>query len=359
MRVVVRSAATIFVLVLAGLCASSALGAARRPVVLHLKFHRLVLPQDEGILAEGRYVFFDYAYRGYVGSPPDPVGTVLDQQTGRRTPVSLPPGCPPQAMIGGPWVAFTCYTQQSGSYEELYSLASGAWRTIRIGEGAAPVAVGRYWIELMTCPGGEHCLETRAFQNIQTGAVRADPTTTQTFTDLDLPGLKANVCRPLHMLREPQDQETANRYQEIQFFGSYGIFHALTTANGTTWNVGDYVQRCGSRVQRPGGGIGNAHLLLLPDLGAGNCQRPIGPEPPCPRAIDGLFLPSGPRFTIPNPQGATRPAYHTGNVALSDRTLFLGTYNDEVCKGLFGPCTIFPIWTATLPSRPPSRLRSR
>jgi hypothetical protein len=312
------------------------------------------LPEDEGILAESRYVFFDYAGRGYVGAPPDPVGTVLDVRTGRRAPVSLQPGCPPETFMGGPWLVFSCYTQQAGNYLELYGLASGRWRTVPIDQGASAVAAGRYWLELVSCPGGEHCLQMRGFQNIQTGEVRADPTSSTTFTDLNSSGLTRKICKPLHVPTVSADYERANNYQDISFFGPYAVSYPFGTRQG--WG-GGYVQRCGSHSQRPGGAIANSHLVVLPSQSAGNCIRPEPPAPACPRTLDGVFLANGARFTIPIPAAATYQTYHVGNVALSDRTLFLGTYDDGVCTGLFGPCKVYSIWTATIPSKPPARRR--
>jgi hypothetical protein len=89
------------------------------------------------------------------------------------------------------------------------------------------------------------------------------------------------------------------------------------------------------------GALANRHLLLLNSLASNQ--------------LSGQFLPNGPRFTLSLPQGAAEQVTGgPGDVALTDRTLFIGT--ELVASGPGAPDTV---WVAHLPSKPPPPKRHR
>jgi hypothetical protein len=316
------------------------------PLVLHLRFHKVVLEDGGRILAAGRYVFFDERYLASA-APSGQIGVVVDEQTGRRTALSLPAGCSSQAMIGGPWLMFPCSSYQSARWLDLYALASGRWRTVTIPQTPCyspggissdcfetPIRLGAQWIEFLESDC-YHCGETRNFMNIWSGEVRADPTSPTRIPDLNSPGLARHLCRPLQV---PKDAEGGvPGYDEFALFGRYGVPYADSGEIPTPFD-GRYVQRCGSRTRTGGGAIGNSHLLLFAN-------------PTQTNKIDGLFLSSGTRFRIPIPGAAAQPVFGNQDVGLSDRTLFLGTYHHSQ----YPSGTQTTIWEAKLPARSPTQ----
>ncbi len=143
------------------------------PLVLHPKFRRAGSAAD--VMTDGRYVFI-------ARTAPSVSGTLIDQQTGRRTVVSRP-GCAPVAL-GGPWLLFTCGNGQPPTVE-LYGLATGQWQPVTLapflqkycgssgGEiDCYPIAVGAAWIEFSYVACGsdpQKCSYRDVFQNLQTG----------------------------------------------------------------------------------------------------------------------------------------------------------------------------------------------
>lgn len=172
---------------------TSAAGAKRTParlrqVALHARFHRA----DTGVtslLADGRHVFLS----GPVAADATQGGVLIDDQTGRRTPISADTGCS-SPVIGGPWLSFAACPDPL----QLDPVAGGLARTVsRPRVGDAPVALGRDWIEYRSNCDDVHVCPSYAFQNISTGMVRRDPTDASTIANLNSPKLAHRVCRGL------------------------------------------------------------------------------------------------------------------------------------------------------------------
>lgn len=316
-----------------------------RSLVLHLKFHQVTLGSNEGVLADGRYVFYDERMFGPIPQSSEVAGVLVDERTGRRRSVSPPAGCGGDVQIGGSWLMFICSTPQGAAWLELYAPLTDKWRTVSVPQPtcyesmpgycfSGPAGVGAHWIEFVQSQC-YHCGEFRRFKNIQTGALRSDPSTATTIPDLNRPGLARRVCAPLRVPINATAEDLP-LYQSFVFFGPYGVASEDAANPGQLgpWE-GDLVQRCGSHRKRATGAIGNSHLLLMPSQTQ-------------PDALDGSFLPNGPKFTIPIPADARRAIYQEGGVALSDRALFLGTSSNASIPHA-------RIWVAALPAKPPPR----
>jgi hypothetical protein len=162
--------------------------AAASHVVLGGSFHPVgVAPAS--FVASGDYVLFSTA----VSYAADPAWIVIDDRLGTTT--ALDPRCWVWA-VGPPWVLMSCPLTSNlfgPSNVELYSLTDGTQQTVTPSSGvpprcpqsdmetecASPAAVGASWIRWdASC---YHCGTTSYFQNIQTGAVQADPTNATTY----------------------------------------------------------------------------------------------------------------------------------------------------------------------------------
>lgn len=138
-----------------------------RSLVIHPAFHRL--GSAAYVLSTGRYVF------AATLNASSPLGSLIDEQTGKRTQLSAPADCDfptgPE-VLGGPWLLVSCSNAQSLKME-LYGLSSGRWITVipassiqQFCQAAGmstcdPVGVGTDWIEFdETC---YHCVHTYVF----------------------------------------------------------------------------------------------------------------------------------------------------------------------------------------------------
>ncbi|HJS95100.1 MAG TPA: hypothetical protein VJ741_12620 [Solirubrobacteraceae bacterium] len=210
------------------------------------------------------------------------VGTLIDEQTGRRIRVILPGGCRSggtfSPVLGSSWLLAECGHRRV----DLYSLSSDEWRgmtlpgTCRNEEsragGCVPLAVGTDWIEYdkeRSARLGDRFI----FQKLDTGALRGNPTGPRTLPDLDSPVLAQPVCAPL---RVP-------RHGTLTFDGRYAV------AAGAT---GTFIERCGSRLHLP-----------VPFLTVATGPGAIVWLPSPTSAVSGVFLPSLRRFKIAPPPG--------------------------------------------------------
>jgi hypothetical protein len=127
-----------------------------------------------------------------------------------------------------------------------------------------------------------------AFENVQTGGVRADPSTATTTVDLDAPQLAEPVCAPLS--------------QPSLRVGGPKRFGVLTSLGSRFELTGRYLERCGTHL----------HLLLPGGHGGGGggptmaANRRVVVWSTAAGGVSGLFLPSLRRFTVPPPP-------HTGD----------------------------------------------
>jgi hypothetical protein len=328
------------------------------PVVLHAVFHRA--GTAGGVAANSRYVFVQAPQTAPAGE----LGTLTDAQTGRRIPLvrkgcrntgasSAPRAFAPQPRIGGPWLVFNC-TPTTSPAPVLYSLAPRSWRAIAPNsrllnpcQGVptecditfTPSDAGSHWLQYTeaNCPAGEHCIFSHAFQSLDTGQIRSDPTSASTIADLNSRALARRVCPPLEVPRAFQGYGGWGR-GTLTMDGSFAI------AQGTDANLNPtvYLERCGSRL----------HQLLttgpypdFPPPWAANTSAVIWWSGP--RHLTGVFLPSLHRFSVAMPQQVVSSSCSASDVtscvqalALSDRTLYVLNADGQ-------------LWTANSPTASP------
>jgi hypothetical protein len=305
--------------------------------VLHLRFHRDGFASNV-LLLSGQYAFVPRPESGRRVT-----GTLIDDRTGKRTSIVSPVGCYP-TVIGGGWLLFRC------DGLTLYSLASGAWRSVPRVAGLSgpaspdapiPVAVGSRWIEFDTriCEfGGSHCSNDQyVFESLQTGKVSKDPTSATTVADLNSPSLGRKVCSPLRVPKANVGSEEdvyrwAARPGTMTFYASSvmanGMFH-----DGTT---GLFLERCRSHLHKfidlniydPPAVAANSHLVV----------RQTRTD-----QLSGLWLSGLRPSVIPLPAAVhLGPPPNNGGILseidLSSRTLYVVNQGGQ-------------LWTARTPSR--------
>jgi hypothetical protein len=265
-------------------------------VVLGGSFHPVgVAPAS--FVASGDYVLFSTA----VSYGADPAWIVINDKLGTTT--ALDPRCWVWA-VGPPWVLMSCPLTSNlfgPSNVELYSLTDGTQQTVTPGSGipprcpqsdintecASPAGVGASWIRWdASC---YHSGTISYFQNIQTGAVQADPTNETTYADLNSPTLAEMTCPGVQRLRGGS-------------LTPYGQF-ALATGTDSRGNPTAFLERCGTATRRllAAWPLGTSSQVLTSNAGAIVWQpAPNRPNEPYNR-LDGLFLPTLQTFTIPLP----------------------------------------------------------
>jgi hypothetical protein len=309
--------------VVLGLLPQAAVARTSRPRMLVLRPTWQVLRGDiVGIAADDRYVVT--LLQGTLTSRL----VVTDQETGRRR--SWPTlGCisphPYQLIIGGPWVMLPCL---DSSYV-LHDVASGPWRTVatppQCGGPCRAVAVGRYWVRLVSDPNSQcarHCPQNYYLQSLRTGKIEKDPAKPggRIFDDLNSISGIGRLCSPL---RYPRSFELlANRWTLgfISFYGPFALTHGFARVNEPL--VVDHLRRCGSRL----------NLSFEPASTAASSSAVVWTEDGA--HPQGRLLPNLQPFVIRVPR-----AFTAGNiefVALTLRTLIA----DDVNSGRF--------WTADL-----------
>lgn len=266
----------------------AALASALLALIAFTPHYRVV--GHHGMATDGRYTVL------WSGRPVE-VGTLIDEQTGRRTRVRLPTDCRAgrrvAPVLGDSWMLADCRRGRV----DLYSPADGGWQAVTVATacrnfgssagGCIPVAVGTDWIEYdkQSYRLGDQFM----FQNIATGAVSGDPTGTTTLPDLDSPVLAQRVCAPL---RVP-------RHGKLTFDGPFAV------ASGAT---GTFIERCGSRLRLP-----------VPFFNVATAPGSIVWLPSPTSAVRGVFLPSLRRFTVAPPPGHA----YVVDVELSVRRLYV------------------------------------
>jgi hypothetical protein len=339
-RAVVRILAAVLAVLLVAPIASAAASKPSQPLLLKVKWRRLVFRSGEPggmVPATDRYVaFFDWA-------TPGPL-LLIDEQTGRRKQLSGPDCANPFAIaFGGPWLLVTCpgtpLVPATYPYQ-LYNLTNGQWTPFQVSPqfqaspqctgDCVPVAVGRYWVKMVTDEGIlERPPADYYLQNIATGRFEPDPATPggTVFDDLSAPSGAAPLCPPL-------------RYPSVYPY-DYGAYL------GAVMFYGPFAWTFGQKLQGPGN-PGNQTWRLRRcrsnlNLVIGDTSNPSGTKPVASsRAVvmtrDGItlhgwFLPSLRRFAI-----RTALRDYVDPVAVTDRTIYIRTAN-------YGQ-----LWAATLPS---------
>ena len=206
------------------------------------------------MLASGDYLVSTLPEPGF-SYPYDLAPVVINDRLGTTT--ALDPSCNADEL-GPPWVLLIC-PQSSGPFGpydvELYSLADGTRKTVALSPGmpycssppydgqveCSAAAVGAHWIEWIA--GSYHHLPTEVyFQNIQTGALRGDPTNATTFADLNSSGLAHTTCPGVRLMPNYLDSVYAGAA-----WGSltpYGQFALAVADNGA------FLERCGTNMRR-------------------------------------------------------------------------------------------------------------
>lgn len=238
-----------------------------------------------GVSTNGRYTLLG-------ADRPGGLDTVLDEVTGRRMLLELPPDCLnplDPALLGQTWVLENCDT----THVDLYNLARRTWRSVSLfarcrelleaksGSDCTPTAVGTDWIEFdaETPRQGDKSV----FQAIATGAVHPDPTGPTTVPNLNSPALAGRVCAPLRVPRE----------------GSLMLIGRFAISDGP---AGTFLERCGTRSRRSLPGLVNVYTAPGEVFWT-----------PLPRQIDGIFLSSQQTFMITPPRDAAGIVWIAGN----------------------------------------------
>jgi hypothetical protein len=248
---------------------------------------------------------------------------VVDETSGRRTRLRMPRYCRKpkgNSILGNSWLLEPCETSRLA----LYSLARRRWRSIAVARSCAhfhagrgsscnPTAIGTDWIQFDE--SSTRYGDVSVFQNVYTGALRHDPTSTRTFPDLNSPRLAHQLCAPLTI---PS--------RTFVFFAFQGPFVLRTD------EAGPRLERCGTSRYWPLPGalqaaMGPGAVMWLQLGGRG--------------VLNGIFIPSLQRFRVTLPSDATRLVY----VQLSDRHIYLSGSTKR---------TLGVTWSAPLPVANPS-----
>jgi hypothetical protein len=273
-----------------------------------------------GVLASGDYLLSTIA-NGVTQAP-----MLINDRLGTTT--ALDPRCAIDGL-GPPWILMSCAQTSTpvGPYDlELYSLGDGTRQTVTPPpQCASPESdycaiadgVGAYWIRWdASC---YHCGDTYAFQNIQTGQLRDDPTNATTFVDLNSPALAHTTCPGVSLMREFEGYSTP-----WGSLTSYGQF-ALAIGTDSQKNGAAFLERCGTRMRRLL--ASGPYESWLPPL-ASNSRAIVWQA--APSRLNGLFLPSLQTFTIPLPSAIVTAqgspvisATRVAAVGLTSRALYV------------------------------------
>ena len=271
----------------------------------------------------------------------DVAPVVINDRLGTTT--ALDPSCDAQAL-GPPWVLMEC-PQSSvpyGPYDvELYSLPDGTRQIVKPTPGmpycSSPPydpevicrasAVGADWIEWVAS-SYHHLPTSDYFQNIQTGALRRDPTNATTFADLNSPALARRTCPGVRLIATPPGSEFG--WGSLTVYGQY----ALVSGPGNE----AFLERCATHRRR----------LLISATGA----SPVLASNPsaivwqsAPDQLTGLLLPSLQTFTIALPTAIVKPPGASQDLPVSARLTSGALYVKDSWTGA--------LWRAAAPSALP------
>ena len=272
-----------------------------------------------------------------------PGGLVLhDDFTGQRVALNRSGCYLRSSRILGDVLAFSCGAQDA---VELYFIDSSTWRPIELSPGIEPscgpfngcsarlVGAGSFWVEFVqgVCPMYEHCSSANVFQDVYTGAVRADPTRAHVIADLDDPQLAHPLCAPLTYPEPDEGDPPATIWLE----GRFAVVMTTLFKFGTT---PFYLRECGSRQRQLIASTGP--LGGPPEVAIGR-HAIVWEQSGWDLTVE--YLPSRRRFRIPLPAGVAAAAIA---LALTDHDLYLTDGNTTGGPG--------KLWRAQLPPRPPT-----
>ena len=301
-----------------------------RPLLIRLTFTPVVGASADQIPGtNGRYVAIQEA---------DGV-LVTDQQTGQSTVETMAGqggACHTYATgFAGPWLVGGCITASENYVEQLYSFATGTWRTINLPDGCVWQG-GSGYSGASECDVGpvgtdwlgwtETCWNCGSYSGLVYLGSGLQPifsvpsTSPTTVLDYNSPTLTARLCAPLR--NTPSNRLILNSsgqfvYSQAPLSAPLGRF-AVAYGRANRFGVSKaYLERCGSVVRRPLAGYpitSNASELLFDqDEGA---------------TLTGIFLPSLRRFVIHVPHALLSPTNGRQReflavAGLSSRTLYI------------------------------------
>jgi hypothetical protein len=276
--------------------------------VLRVRWHLFGNEGPVALWGDGRFVFAQFSNSGR--------DVLIDDQTGRRTDVQVPPGCGPAPVaMGGPFLLFACGNGAAPMRLYRVSLPRG-WRALNpspqfvqqcnspdVGR-CGPTAIGSHWVEygMTTCEDpGVHCSSPRyEFQNIDTGQLAANPATPggTVIPDLNSPTLAHKLCSPLQV---PSAQ--ISPYDPGPSPGTvtlYGRF-AVSSLDYGAGQGEAHLHKCGSQLDQQlidlsnptSPPIGNTHVLVW--------SPGLEPNGQYPHQLNAVRLPSLRRLVIPVP----------------------------------------------------------
>jgi hypothetical protein len=296
-------------------------------VVLRSHF-RPIRAEVGKVFASGDYLLSTVANGFYPhGFAPIVINDRLDATT------ALDPSCDADAL-GPPWVLMSCPQSSDpyGPYDlELYLLADGTSQTVTLSPGmpycslppldlqvdCSADAVGAYWIEWVG--SSYHHLPTEVyFQNIETRALRGDPTNATTFADLNSPALAHTTCPGVQLMPDP-DPVFGMGWGSLTPVGQF----ALAIGN----HDDAFLERCGTHMRRllTTGPIG---YRSAPVSNAGAIVWQTARS-----QLNGLLLPGLQTFTIPLPSAvvASQTEYGQGfALALSSSALYMHEFGGKL-----------------------------
>jgi len=195
--------------------------------------------------------------------------------------------------------------------------------------------------------GPGHCSTSYELQDVATGAVKADPVKVgeSMYDSLNTASGVSRLCPPLRYPATQDGRDAGDFPRPAISVTSYGPF-ALAVFPGPHY-VDEppllyRLYRCHSRLNFPiysfAPGVASTHAVVWqPTSGRLGTYQAV----PDPRFLNGVLLPNLQRFTARLPRSLSTmlssDGYGAGPAALSNRTLYLLTKNDQ-------------LWAADLPS---------
>lgn len=282
--------------------------AQARPVVLHVRLHRL----PDGLTAvSGRFVLLAPTgprAKGFV---------VVDNGTAERAKVRPPRSCHLwDHLFGAPWLVFSCDRPMFGSRYAglaLYNIRTRSWRSFPCGWAcantgvAAPDGIGSHWLAMNEDAYCDirysRCNQGVVYVSLPTGVTRRYRPSSGTIVDLNSRLLARTLCSPLHGV--------------LALYGNFGV------AEDTT---GSYLERCGSRL----------HKRLPSSPETGNSRALI--FWPAQSELTGILLPGLRSFVIPVPHALVMPTPRVPDggleeAVLSSSTLYVLSSAEELWRG--------------------------
>jgi hypothetical protein len=239
-------------------------------------------------------------------------GVLLDDVTGRKTPIPAPPPVCAEAPFG-PRVGGGVITEGCLSQVDVYRLPAGPWRQMATPLDCVQqvetqdmgtcreIGVGAHWIRYELgcyhCPGDDHL-----YQNIDTGSLGDPFAGSDNFVDMNASSLTRPACAPLQVPASGDDLH-------FPTLGTYAQQGRFAVIRGPDYSA--YLATCGSTKRVRLGRLidilaRRPHLLMWPSTESGSNQ------------IDGMLLPGRQRFSVPVPKNGA-----VADIEISPKYIYL------------------------------------